>query len=144
MNVEEKKIPEGFKIAYFNLDKTPNFDYALFIQDGEEYIFYVKDVTPKLPFKEINGMWADHKWIDFMIDSDNNCWFKIDSYSDSDSEDHSEYNSVSRENLVLKIENEEDQNKLRQMLGLEIPMPKWAQTAISQGFSPPNNWTWEK
>lgn len=135
---ENCKAPEGFEIALFDLDGEPDFDYAGLTINEEEFIFFVKDKIPKLPLKNTGEIWnvLYDTPIKYAIDADNQCWM-------NDRDDSSLY-QVSRENFLFESKDEREKNNFRRILGLDIPMPQWAQIAIKAGFIPPADWTWEK
>jgi hypothetical protein len=135
---QDYKIQEGFEtlFLYPGGKKTPVVGQAaLTINNGKILVFNIEDKIPKLPLKKTGEIWTTGWDIPtkYAIDADNQCWM-------DDAHGHP-LEPTSKENLISQPELEEEQNKIRKVLDLEILMPQWAQTAISQGFTPPSGWT---
>lgn len=139
---KDYKVPDGFEKVLLYPDGqngVPIVGLAGYpIQNGRELIFCIEDKVPKLPFKKTGELWQTGWDISakYAIDSNNQCWLN-NAHGDA-------LRPVEQEILVSEPEREEERNEIRRILGLEIPMPEWAQTAIRAGFIPPPNWNWKK
>lgn len=136
------KVPEGFQpVLNYREDSvngTPVVGLARlsgYTRRGLE--FSIENGAPKLPLKKWGELW--HVGWDipnqYAIDADNNCWVGSDHGG--------ELTKVPTEVLISTADTEEEKNDIRQFLGIALPMPEWAKTALSHGWVPPKDWTWE-
>lgn len=105
----------------------------------DTFEFDVEDeVFPALPVKKHGKLWHEGWDIPtrYVIDANGQCWM--------DNAHGHALCKVAQEALVHVAESEEGQNELRRVLGLEVPMPAWARTALRAGWKPPEGWTWQK
>lgn len=142
--VENFKLPDGFESAYPHLklsfDSIKISDVKKFEKklSNRELQFSAIEGFPKLPINDCGLCWSigwDIPTV-WMIDGDNQCW--------ADYAHGYSMNKISQDGLIYRFETEQEQNQIRKILGLEIPMPSWAKIALSNGWSPPENWTWNK
>ena len=139
--MSEYKAPEGFETCYTygrnGNTPTPVVDAGR-LKVGVRYFefsFERGNKVPVLPLKETGKIY--HTGWDvatyYAIDAENNCF--------ADNAHGGTLSYVKQTYLICEAESESQKNELRKILGLEIPMPEWAQTALSQGWKPPEGWT---
>lgn len=135
------KVPEGFEPVPNYINGHEAFEPGvakLSFEAGDVFIFDISDSVPKLPIKHKGKIWHEGWDIPtlYIIDTNNIPWIN---------DAHGGFlQKTTAQGLIFLAENEGEQNKLRKQLGLELPMPQWAETALKEGWTPPENWTWKK
>lgn len=140
---ENYKVPAGFEPVLNYPDGVNGIPVVGLAQlqlggDDRALQFDIGDGTPKLPLKKHGEIW--HTGWDiptrYAIDAEDGCW--------KDNAHGHALSKVPKESLLSEPEQEHERNELRRLLGVELPMPEWAATAIRHGFTPPPGWTWKK
>ncbi len=138
------KVPEGFEPVLNYREEpetgTPVVGVARLVGVNDAYRleFDVSDGAPTLPLKTRGSI--EHRGWDiptrYAIDADGVCWM-----------DNAHGHPLSRttgDRLIANAEDESRRNAIRSALGIEFPMPEWAQIAKRAGWTPPEGWTWRK
>ena len=98
--------------------------------------FCLQERIPSLPLKVSGKLW--HTGWDiptyYAIDADNYCW--------KDWAHGGSLDLVEPSALIADIEDELTRNSIKKLLGMKEDMPGWAKTALANGWTPPEGWTY--
>jgi len=135
------QVPDGFEpvLNYCGDPAGSPVDGLVLLRlgDGDRPLEFEGGV-PALPLRVHGELWSTGWDIPtrYAIDREGACWM--------DNAHGYPLQQVNEERLIGAPEHEHERNEIRRALGVELPMPEWAATAIRAGFQPPEGWTWTK